>query len=221
MQKTEEDIRREKTVAMGAELGELHFLLWNDLVWLHFEWQQFMDLFGADATRIDIMNEAAPRFFWSLERVLWQDILLSLSRLADPPGTGGQQNLTFRRLLGAMPPDGPRAATGEAIEHFENAARFAREWRHALFAHRNLAHAADSDAHPLPHASRASVIAALEAADDLMNIVELHYQQSTNAYNSISDNIGGAYDLLLTLDRGLQAREKNEELDFMWTQRFK
>ena len=213
---TEADIRAAKIVAMGPDLGDIHYLLWHDLTWLHFEWRQFVELFGIDEARFQIMNDAAPRFFWSLERVLWQDILLGLSRLADPAGTAGQQNLTFRRLLSALPVDGPREEVLSALNEYELRVRFAREWRHALFAHRALNHAAEPEAHPLAHASRAQVIDALQAASTLMNLVELRYQDGTTRYEASFDSIGGATDLLLCLERGLHAQRTDQERDEPW-----
>jgi HEPN superfamily AbiU2-like protein len=209
--RTEDDIRAEKVATMGSELGELHFLLWKDVTSLHFEWNQYTELFGTHPSRIDVMNSAAPRFFWSLERVLWQDILLALSRLADPAGTRGQQNLTFRRLLTVLPDGGPKAALVSALDEYEHRSQFARNWRHSLFAHRAYDHAAEPDVHPLTNASRASVLAALEAARDLMNLLELHYQGSPTAYEDCIDPIGGAHDLLSCLERGVQARRGTEQ----------
>ena len=219
--RTEAQIREEKIAAMGEKLGEVHFLLWKDLTWLSFEWHQYVELFGTDPTRVDIMNSSAPRFFWSLDRVLWQDILLSLSRLADPPGTGGKQNLTFHRLSRLTPNDGPRTELDTAINEYEKAVKFARDWRHALFAHRDLDHAMEPDANPLAEASRASVIAAIQSAAAVMNLIELHYQKSTTAYDAVIDPIGGAYDLLYYLDLGLQARESDQAREDFWQPRFR
>lgn len=220
-EKTEAQIRDEKIARMGPELGDVHFLLWKDLTWLHFEWDQYVVLFGTDPTRVDVMNNSAPRFFWSLDRVLWQDVLLSLSRLADPPGTSGQQNLTFLRLVRVLPSDGPRDELERAIATYEKQSKFARDWRHKLFAHRELYHASDPDIHPVPFASRSSVIDALQAAASVMNVVELHYQDSTTAYAMAHESIGGGYDLLYYLDRGLHARENDENRDGFWDPRFK
>lgn len=218
--RTEDDIRADKLATMGSELGELHFLLWKDVASLHFEWNQYVELFGTHPSRIDVMNAAAPQFFWSLERVLWQDILLSLSRLADPAGTGGQQNLTFRRLLPVLPDGGPRAALVSAVDEYERRSQFARNWRHSLFAHRAYDHASEPDAHPLTHASRASVLAALEAARDLMNLLEVYYQGSPTSYEDSLDPLGGAYDLLTCLDRGVQARLWATQPAGMWRASF-
>jgi hypothetical protein len=208
---TEDDILNAKIAAMGSELGELHFLLWKDVTWLHFEWQEFRELFGTQESRIDLMNKTAPRFFSSLERVLWQDILLSLSRLIDPPGTGGQQNLTFGRLLPLVTPV-LRDRLVAALNEYEAKAAFAREWRHRRYAHRELSHAANSSANALAPGSRASVEDALASAGTLMNLLELEYQQSTIGYEHAWGSENGALALLEYLALGLQADDERGDL---------
>jgi hypothetical protein len=205
---------------MGSDLGEFHFLLWKDLTWLHLEWRQYRELFGTHETRIALMNNTAPRFFWSLERVLWQDILLTLSRLSDPPGTGGQQNLTFRRLIPHISDVGLRARFTAALDKYEESARFAREWRHRRFAHRELGHAADPQTNALVSASRASVEQALAAARDVMNLLEGHFQSGETAYDHGSDAGGGAGPLLRYLDSGLEADEERRHQNIRWRPHF-
>ena len=217
---TETEIRDQKVAAMGQALGELHFLLWKDLSWLHLEWRQYRELFGIHESRIDLMNETAPRFFWSLERILWQDILLSLSRLSDPPGTGGQQNLTFRRFPRLVTDTQLRAKLDEALNVFEAKTQFARDWRHRRYAHRALTHAVDASANPLAHASRANVEEGLEAARGVMNLLEGHFQNGTVAYEHSSDGGGGASSLLWYLDAGRQAEERRHLMPESWRPRY-
>lgn len=217
---SEDAVREEKVAAMGEELGDLHFLLWRDVTWLHLEWRQYRELFGTHQTRIDLMNNTAPRFFWSLERVLWQDILLTLSRFLDPPGTGGQQNLTFLRFPALIKDSGLREQVVAGLDNYEQRAGFARHWRHRRYAHRELTHATDSVANPLATASRGNVEQALSAARDLMNLVEGHYQDSTTAYEHSGDGGGGAQALLWYLDAGLEAAEERERNNVWQRPRF-
>ena len=65
------------------------------------------------------------------------------------------------------------------------------------------------------------MIEALEAAGDAMNVVELHYEGSTTAYDAVSDPIGGATDMLILLNRGLDARRSAEATDHIWQPRFR
>lgn len=166
---SEADVTAAKHAAMGETLGELHFLLWKDLTWLHFEWHEYRELLAATEERVALMNEVAPRFFWSLDRVLWQDTLLGLSRLGDPPGTGGQRNVTLRRLppllTGTL-----RGNVNAALESFESRVAFARDWRHKRYAHREEQLAALPQAFAPKTATRLKVEDALDAASEVMNL---------------------------------------------------
>jgi len=217
---SEDKIRQDKISAMGLELGELHFLLWKDLTWVHLEWKQYRELFGTSESRIDLMNKTAPRFFGSLERVLWQDVLLTLSRLSDPAGTGGQHNLTFRRLPEHINDLDLRKRFCDALDTYEKAAQFARDWRHRRYAHRELRHASDPKTHALAPASRASVEDALRAARDLMNLLEGEFQDGETAYDHGHDGGGGAVPLLHYLDSGLQADEERRSKHIKWRPSF-
>lgn len=48
---------------MGSDLGTTYNALWQQLAWLHGKWAAYVELFGTKESRIDLMNEAAPRFF--------------------------------------------------------------------------------------------------------------------------------------------------------------
>lgn len=217
---TEDEVRAAKIEAMGQDLGELHFLLWKDVTWMHFEWHEYRVLFGGDATRIALMNKTAPRFFWSLDRVLWQDILLSLSRLDDPPGTGGQRNLTFRGLLKHVRPS-LRGKLESGLDAYEAKVSFARDWRHRRYAHRDHDHVASPATNPLKRASREQVEGGLEAARAVMNLVELEYQDSTTAYDSGGASISGAESLLYFLDSGAEADDGRRAKHELWRPRYR
>lgn len=166
------------------------------------------------------MNATAPRFFWSLERVLRQDVVLSLSRLCDPPGTGGQQNLTFCRHPALIRDRGLQGQCNAVLDKYEAKAGFARDWRHRLYAHRDLDHAAGVAAHPLARVSRAAIEAALESARSLMNLLELHCHGGMTAYEYDAHGGGGAGSLLWYLHSGLEADERRRKDGTIWRPRY-
>jgi hypothetical protein len=202
---TEEEIRADYVATMGPELGELQFLLWHDISWLHIRWAEYRELFGTVPSRVDLMNETAPTFFGHLEGVLWHDIFLDLSRLTDPPATSGQQNLTLRRLPSAVARLPIKDEVHSALDRVEAKARFARDWRDRRLAHRDLEHARDPKAKPLSAASRASVEEVLAAMRDLTQIAEGHFGNTTVAYEHIINAPGGASEMLYHLESGLEA----------------
>ena len=58
---------------------------------------EFERLFG-DAEHVELLNLVGGAFFADVQRILWDDQLLRLTRLTDPPRTAGKDNLTVKRL---------------------------------------------------------------------------------------------------------------------------
>lgn len=93
------DEARERDVSvMGKPLGELHFAFRHEVVWLHVKWSEYRALFASDKETLDLLNHAAPAFFHNLQRLMWEDVLLHLCRLTDPPKSAGKDNLTLMRI---------------------------------------------------------------------------------------------------------------------------
>ncbi len=91
------EVRAEHIEAMGPELGAVFNMLHNELVWLHFDWRQYLKLFGADDQsdrRLQVLNESAGAFFHVVQRTLADNTILTIARLTDHP----KKNLSFLRL---------------------------------------------------------------------------------------------------------------------------
>jgi AbiU2 len=84
--------------AMGRELGELFHATSSELTWIHWRWKQYRTLFGEKQSRIDLLNKAAPLFFYIVHRVLFEDTLLAIARLVGPPKSASKPNLTVERF---------------------------------------------------------------------------------------------------------------------------
>jgi hypothetical protein len=179
---TQDEVRAEYAAKMGPELGELQYLLWHDVTTLHLKWSEYRELFATKPSRIDLMNETAPRFFGRLEALLWNDVLLHLTRLTDHPGGRGKERVTvlrYKPLVMGLP---IQAAVHAAVDSAASATLFARDRRNHLIAHRDFSHAQDPTAKPLAARSRASVETALHAIHDLMQILEGHFCDVEVAY---------------------------------------
>jgi HEPN superfamily AbiU2-like protein len=175
---------------------------------------------SARSQAADLMNETAPTFFGHLEDVLWNDVLLHLSRLTDPPATGGQQNLTFRRLPQLVARLPIRDAVHTALDRVEGATRFARDWRDRRLAHRDFRHAQDPTVRPLAPASRASVETALRAVRELMQIPEDHFRDTEVAYEQVINAPGGAWEMLYHLESGLDAIRARKAERIIWKPKY-
>lgn len=201
-----EQVRAAKLAAMGAPLGELHFALWNEITWLHLKWKDFRALFAVSPERIDLLNEAAPDFFGNLQRVLWEDVLLHLCRLTDPPESMGHPNLTITRLPILIPDISLKNKAESLLVAAKKKASFARNWRNRRLAHRELPDFDGKESKPLADASRQQVEEALASIRDVMNGIELHYQGSPVLYEHSIEALGGVKALLSCLEKGLKER---------------
>lgn len=88
---------------MGDDLGRLMHELWQEVARLHLHWNEFIGLFGSKASRIELLNQTAPRFFSMIQDLFWSETMLHIARLTDPPKSMGvHPNLTIRRIAPLM-----------------------------------------------------------------------------------------------------------------------
>ena len=77
--------------------------LWGTLkaevIWLHGRWIIYCQLYGKSPERVDILNRSASTFFNIIQKVLLEDVQLSLSKLGDPARSGKRENLTINALV--------------------------------------------------------------------------------------------------------------------------
>ena len=199
-----EEVRQQKIAAMGEELGTLHYELWNEIAWIHAKWKQYLDLYGGSPERLQLLNRAAPHFFYFLQGILFDDVLLHLCRLTDPPESRGKQNLTIRRLREAIDDEEFRGEVRVLIEEACNKTEFARDRRNRQLAHRDLLTARREHPEPLAPATRERVEDALEGLRNVMNSLESHFLDSEVAYDLYIDPLG-AEALLAHLKRAEEA----------------
>ncbi len=73
---TPEEIRDRHIESMGEDLGELFFLLKQEIFRLYLQWNEYADAFGAKESRIELLNSVAGGFARSVQDALWADVLL-------------------------------------------------------------------------------------------------------------------------------------------------
>lgn len=210
--RTAAEARADYERVMGTELGAIYNALWQQLAWLHSKWAEYVDLFGTKESRVALMNEAAPRFFRIVQDSIWDDVLIHIARLTDPPKSAGRANLTIQRLP-ALVGAAVKAEVNGKIAVALTRSAFARDWRNRRIAHGDYELALDLPAAiPLAPASRQMVREALESLCDVINAVGLHYLDSTSFFDSRSSH-QGAVSLLHVIAAGLEAeRERSARI---------
>ena len=104
-EQTAEQVKARHFKTMGPELGELFYLLEQDIFQPYVQWNEYVDAFGTNENRINLFNRVAGGFARSVQDALWADVLLGLTRLTDPPKSVGKDNLTVRRIPGLLEDD--------------------------------------------------------------------------------------------------------------------
>lgn len=80
---------------MPKEIVELK----NDLIWTRYYVDQYKKLFLQNEKRLDLLNNTAPSFFINIERMFWNDMIISVARLMDPYEQGKNKNLSLEILI--------------------------------------------------------------------------------------------------------------------------
>src|SRR5262249_36780520 len=156
-----EQVRDNMVAAMPALLGELHYALHHEVAWLHVKWTDFRGLFARSPETIELLNAAAPAFFQELQRMMWEDVLLHLFRLTDPPQSVGHDNLTLQRLPKLISDQNLLSQVKPLVDRAVQRTKFARDWRNRRLAHKELPPPAGQPAQALAPASRQDVEGAL------------------------------------------------------------
>lgn len=136
--RSSEDIRREYEQKLGPEFGRLFWHLWNDWANARLAYKEFDELFG-ETHAASPLATMAPLFTGDILRTLARSLILDISRLTDPPGSGRRRNITIHAI--------PKQIAGHGlllqevkglIDVADDKAAFARAMRNKQLAHRDL-----------------------------------------------------------------------------------
>jgi hypothetical protein len=210
MELTAKQARARSVQAMGQELGETYEALWQEIVWLHSKWAEFAALYGTKESRVTLLNNAAPRFARLIQDTLWEDVVLHIARLTDPPKSAGKHNLTVQSLATHIGDSATRTRVEGLVARAIEQAEFCRDWRNRHLAHLDLHLALARGAEPLKTGSRQSVREILQTLGQILDAVSSQYLGSTT-YFALDTDAGGALSLLYVLDDGLRMKEARRE----------
>lgn len=201
-----DQVREKHLRDMGPELGPVYHALWKEVAWLHAKWNQYRQLYAHSPERVAFLNRVASHFFGVVQDTLYDDILLHLARLTDPPKSG--RNLTLQRLPKIAPP-ALRVDLKKLVQAACDACEPARSSRNKRIAHEDVALALAGTFDPLP--SRADIEVALRAVSAVLHRLETHYWQSETAYQHFAPAGGEADSLVHYLLEGVRAEERRME----------
>ncbi len=201
-----EEIKKEQIAVLGPEFGSLYNLLYNEIIWLHYKWNEFEELYGREESRIKIMNNTAPFFFFMIQGVFWENILLGIARITDQQVTGGKKNMTILAIPELINDQELKKSVEIKIKTILGKTNFCRDRRNSKTPLYDYETSINSEAKPLEEASKILVKEALNEITALIDLLHGFYFKSTLILDQIQSN-RGALSLLYTLDDGLKERE--------------
>ena len=158
---------------LGEEFGTAFHGLWSEWVWGCMRLNEFRVLFTR-AESVDLLNAIGGNFTWDIQRIFWDDLLLRICRLTDPPRSGGKENLSVT-LLPEFCGDADETLFEEVKRGAQTAvhkAEFARAWRNRRISHTDWA-SAKKEGKPLPDASLQKVAITLDAVHSVLNTISI------------------------------------------------
>ncbi|MBP5957939.1 hypothetical protein ICA16_19875 [Pseudomonas anatoliensis] len=185
-----DEVRADYISAMGQELGADFYELYVELVELHILWQQYRQLFGNTTDTVQLLNRTAGLFFKIVQDELWDSVLLGVSRMTDPPGSGKFKNLTVQSLSLLITDYAVKTEVQDLCTKAVAATAFAREHRNKRIAHQDHNYLSNRNSNPLSGISRTTVENMLAALRDVMNHLDNHFRETTVLYERFVDDSG-------------------------------
>ena len=166
-------VRREHQDKLGEEFGTVYHGLWNDWAWGLLRIQEFRELFSR-VTHVELLNAVTGGgFLWDVQHILWDDLMLRVSRLTDPVRSAGKDNLTVQRLPDFCEDPGLRDEVKSRVDAAVDAAEFARDSRNRRISHADLSRTLKPNAEPLAPVSLRRAAAALDAVHVVLNTISV------------------------------------------------
>jgi len=174
----------------------------QDLTTAFYDIQEYRKIFTGTDARNKILNKSAPNFFLIYQRYFWNNIILSITRLLDPPKMGQYTNLTIEILFDTAIKN--NLSCSDELRVLINSLRDKKEllkiWRDKIIAHRDEAYALKSDYKEIS-INLVEVEEILQEIGKCVNLVYGEHRQSTMSWRVITNASSEA--LLYYLREGL------------------
>ena len=153
--------------------------LQNDFAFLCTAWKYYIQLYGTNSERIDLLNEIAPAYFGIMQVIMYEHFLNGIARITDASTTTGHPNLVLRRLIEKMDNHGELKRKLEerwsVIEPFREKIKLVRN---KLISHRDLHLAIVPADHVIPRIDRDQIINTLKAIENFLNEFNQHFRKT-------------------------------------------
>lgn len=184
-----EKIKKNMTKVLGIDFGSMLFALYNEIIWLTFQWIEFKELFGTKESRIELMNEVAPFFFFAIQKVLRENLMLGISKITDPVKSCGKRNTTINAIPMFIKDNNFKNELEKDIKEILDYSSFCRDWRNRWIAHLDYELATHKqNAKPLELTTRQKLKFTIEKLQDFYHKIESKYFNSRTGFEFLSSH---------------------------------
>lgn len=173
---------------MDDDIREAFEFLKRDLTYLYRRWTLYGQLFGTNTHRLDVINRTAPDVISEFQWLAIDNMILALSGITDPAGSGKKINLSLQYLVEKLEGESEAelvdALKETLVELTESVDKF-RGIRNKRLAHKDLAVALESTESPLPGVSRAQISAALALVAKFLNLIDHYFFKNSTNYEVV------------------------------------
>jgi hypothetical protein len=190
-----------------ADVEEIFQELQTETTWLHARWIMYRQLFDHSPQRIDLLNECASTFFYTVQDVLIGDVQIALSKLTDPARSGVYENLSLEQLqerVEKLGQAGLQSTLRQILVELKQKCQPFRIWRNKRLAHLDLTTAMQSTLDPLPGVSPQMIEEALELVRRYLNAIQAHYGDGETGYEHFIMTASDGEALVSMLKHGLR-----------------
>lgn len=205
---------------MDEHLQKVFDRIKQELNHIHYRWTLYRQIFGTNSSRIELINKTSSNVFVEFQRLVIDNMVMSLSKLTDRARMRGNDNLSYHYLIEKIKESGNvelvDSLQSELDELTATCEKF-KKIRNKRVAHNDLVVALDEVNSPLLGVSRADIEAALVHARNIMNQVELHFNDSQTLYEEIIlplTNDGRS--VLIWLQKGLMYEQLEDDGIIKW-----
>jgi len=158
----------------------------REFIQLRYRWVMFGQLFDSGQDNVDLLNKSGSNVFQLLQKLIIDDVMMSLCRLSDPPRSMGHENASLRNLFGKLEQELPsesqekiNAKLAELGEHLEKVTTL----RNKALSHTDMTHALNTEL--LPRPTYDEIEGAIDAVTSVLNEITGRVFDYSSDYNPL------------------------------------
>lgn len=205
---TADESKKNMTDILGDDFGSFLYVIYNEIAWLSLKWSEYCQLFAVKETRIELLNQSAPSFFFLIQRTLLDSIILGVARLIDPCNSGKKKNITLIAIPNYINDQNLKEDIQNDISELIPKVQFCRDRRNKIIAHMDFNFTLDiKNVEEIEPATKKKIETVITGIQAIYNKIGLFYFSTDTFFEPII-NERGAISLLHLIEHGIRFRQE-------------